>query len=157
MQNIEQGPVYGAGFALYIGLGVMNPPRLVFSLKDSPQYIAGQSRSDAELQNISPNTVALTLEGSDFDDERLLNLPPLPLLRCLDLDNTQITDRSLTVVARLPALEELWLECTRITDEGLKPLHACPTLKFVSVAYTRTTPEAVVALVRAVPGVEVAT
>jgi hypothetical protein len=135
----------------------MNPPRLVFSLKGAPGYVAGHSLSNAEIESIASSTVALILEGADVDDERLLNLAPLSSLRCLDLDDTDITDRSLAVIARFPALEELWLECTRITDVGLESLRSCSTLRFVSVAYTSVTEEAVAALVRAVPGIEVAT
>jgi hypothetical protein len=133
----------------------MNKTRLVFSLKGSPHYVAGQVLSGSGLQNIPSTVVALTLEGSDADDEMLLNLLPLTSLRCLDLDGTKVTDRSLPVIARLPALEELWLECTAITDVGLKELETCTTLKFVSVAYTSVNSEAVAALIRAVPGIEV--
>jgi len=141
--------------SLNLALGGMNQPRLIFTLKGSQHYVAGASVSSSELASISSTTVALNFEGADIDDEDLLKLPPLPLLRCLDLDSTKITDTSISVVSRFPALEELWLECTAITDNGLEPLKSCASLKFVSLAYTAVTPSGIASLESSISGIEI--
>lgn len=133
----------------------MQQRRLIFALKGSPHYVCGSSLLTEDLMRISPATQALTLEGSEVDDEVFLAMPRLLSLRCLDLDSSKITDQSLDAVARLPALEELWLECTKITDVGLAKLHSIKTLKFISLAYTATTKYGIDALAAAIPGIEV--
>jgi len=134
----------------------MSTLRLIFSLRNSRGYVVGSGFANDDLKKLSPNAVALNLEGARVDDDGILGLPVLHALRCLDLDSTKVTDKCLVAVARFPELEELWLECTNITDAGLRELHST-RLKFVSVAYTGVTQEGVASLARAVPGIEVST
>ena len=133
----------------------MIQPRLIFSLRSTNEYVDGRGYGIDGIRAVPVDTVALSFEGSGVGDVELLQLPPLPALRCLDLDSTKVTDKSLATLSQFAALEELWLECTSISNAGLKALHSCKSLRFVSLAYTEVTAASIASLKAAIPGIEV--
>ena len=129
--------------------------RLVFLLRDDPNYVDASGWSDTDLSRVPRDTISLNLENSSITDRGILCLPHLPALRCLDLDSTHITDAAMRRISQFGSLEELWIESTAISDDGMAYLHSLVSLKFVSVAYCAISPAAIERLRSAIPGIVV--
>ncbi len=96
--------------------------------------------------------LAVTLAGTEIQDQDLASLQGLPHLKELDLAHTGITDAGLEQLAEFAALEELDLAGTGVTDAGLVHLEELPQLSRLGVQGTQTTEVGLSELAAAIPG-----
>ncbi len=97
----------------------------------------------------------LLLAYVQLGDEGLAPLAELTSLRELDMRGLPLRDDDLRYVAELAQLETLHLEDMPLTDRALQYLYALPRLKQLTIEYTDVHREAVEALRRERPEVDV--
>ncbi len=114
--------------------------------------------ADEDLQVIARHRglISLNLRATAITDAGLAHLRNLKELEILVLNGTSIGDTALGHVAKIRSLKHLEISNTGITDAGLKHLRGARTLKFLLVGTVNdVTPQAVAALKKALPNLEV--
>lgn len=84
-----------------------------------------------------PGVAALTLQGSNCDDDVLEILATIPTLKQIDLTGCKVSKRGLAALARLPSLEWVTLSKTSVTSDDLTPFREHPKMARMSIDETR--------------------
>lgn len=135
--------------------------KLVPIAKNTPQFLrfsASKQFSDKDLVNLKPigkHILWLDLAETQVSDAGLTALDSMTNITRLNLEKTGVTDAGLDSINALGELEYLNLYATAISDVALAKLSANQKLKKLYIWKTSTSTEGVVALEKAVPGIDI--